>query len=172
MRGDAISIALQGVYREKKISKNKQKHGIVVIDLGDNIPKEKITKIFYEISNQMEIDLKKAKRKMIFETHEIEVEYAKKIFEPLGFDIYCLGMPNEEKKHLMKQIINNDDENDWTKRVGGMMLELTCEHIINKSEKNKEECQKYNIEFFDTSGNRKKKVDEITKIIEAKSIKE
>ena len=63
MRGDAISIALQGVYREKKISQNKQKHGIVVIDLGDNIPKEKITKIFYEISNQMEIDLKKSQKK-------------------------------------------------------------------------------------------------------------
>ena len=38
---------------------------------------------------------------MIFETHEISIEEAKKKFEPLGFDIYCLGMPKENTENLM-----------------------------------------------------------------------
>ncbi len=151
----------------------KQKNGILEIDPKEiNLSNEVITKVFYEMVDQMEIDLRKANRKMIFETHEISIENAKKQFEPLGFDIYCMGMPNENVEHLMKQIRINDDNNDWTRGIGSVRLELICNHIINKSKENAEECKKYNVDFFDTSGNRKEKIERIIKIIEEESIKE
>ena len=83
-----------------------------------------------------------------------------------------MGMPNENVEHLMKQIRINDDNNDWTRGIGSVRLELICNHIINKSKENAEECKKYNVDFFDTSGNRKEKIERIIKIIEEESIKE
>lgn len=172
MRGDIFSLALGILYRRKKFSQMKPKNGILELDPKEiNLPNEVITKVFYEMVDQMKIDLRKAKRKMIFETHEISIENAKKQFEPLGFDIYCMGMPNENVEHLMKQIRKNDDNNDWTRGIGSVRLELICNHIINQSKKNAEECKKYNIKFFDTSGKREEKIDKIIKIIEEKSIK-
>ena len=149
----------------------KPKNGILKLDTKEiNLPNEVITEVFYEMLDQMEIDLKKANRKMIFETHEISIENAKKQFEPLGFDIYCMGMPNENVDNLMKQIRKNDDDNDWTRKIGSVRLELICNYIINYSKENEEECKKYNVDFFDTSGNREEKIKEIIKTIEEKSI--
>ena len=149
----------------------KPKNGILKLDTKEiNLPNEVITEVFYEMLDQMEIDLKKANRKMIFETHEISIENAKKQFEPLGFDIYCMGMPNENVDSLMKQIRKNDDDNDWTRKIGSVRLELICNYIINYSKENEEECKKYNVDFFDTSGNREEKIEEIIKTIEEKSI--
>ncbi len=149
----------------------KPKNGILKLDTKEiNLPNEVITEVFYEMLDQMEIDLKKANRKMIFETHEISIENAKKQFEPLGFDIYCMGMPNENVDNLMKQIRKNDDDNDWTRKIGSVRLELICNYIINYSKENEEECKKYNVDFFDTSGNREEKIEEIIKTIEEKSI--
>ena len=149
----------------------KPKNGILKLDTKEiNLPNEVITEVFYEILDQLEIDLKKANRKMIFETHEISIENAKKQFEPLGFDIYCMGMPNENVDNLMKQIRKNDDDNDWTRKIGSVRLELICNYIINYSKENEEECKKYNVDFFDTSGNREEKIEEIIKTIEEKSI--
>lgn len=149
----------------------KPKNRILKLDTKEiNLPNEVITEVFYEMLDQMEIDLKKANRKMIFETHEISIENAKKQFEPLGFDIYCMGMPNENVDNLMKQIRKNDDDNDWTRKIGSVRLELICNYIINYSKENEEECKKYNVDFFDTSGNREEKIEEIIKTIEEKSI--
>lgn len=149
----------------------KPKNGILKLDTKEiNLPNEVITEVFYEMLDQMEIDLKKANRKMIFETHEISIENAKKQFEPLGFDIYCMGMPNENVDNLMKQIRKNDDDNEWTRKIGSVRLELICNYIINYSKENEEECKKYNVDFFDTSGNREEKIEEIIKTIEEKSI--
>ena len=149
----------------------KPKNGILKLDTKEiNLSNEVITEVFYEMLDQMEIDLKKANRKMIFETHEISIENAKKQFEPLGFDIYCMGMPNENVDNLMKQIRKNDDDNDWTRKIGSVRLELICNYIINYSKENEEECKKYNVDFFDTSGNREEKIEEIIKTIEEKSI--
>lgn len=149
----------------------KPKNGILKLDTKEiNLPNEVITEVFYEMLDQMEIDLKKANRKMIFETHEISIENAKKQFEPLGFDIYCMEMPNENVDNLMKQIRKNDDDNDWTRKIGSVRLELICNYIINYSKENEEECKKYNVDFFDTSGNREEKIEEIIKTIEEKSI--
>lgn len=149
----------------------KPKNGILKLDTKEiNLPNEVITEVFYEMLDQMEIDLKKANRKMIFETHEISIENAKKQFEPLGFDIYCMGMPNENVDNLMKQIRKNDDDNDWTRKIGSVRLELICNYIINYSKENEEECKKYNVDFFDTSGNREEKIEGIIKTIEEKNI--
>lgn len=149
----------------------KPKNGVFEINPKEiNLPKEIITNVFYEMADQMKIDLRKANRKMIFETHEISIEEAKKKFEPLGFDIYCLGMPKENTENLMKQIRKNDDSNDWTQRMGSVRLKFICNHIIYQSKENEEECKKYNVDFFDTSGNREEKINEIIKIIEEKSI--
>ena len=37
--------------------------------------------------------------------------------------------------------------------------------IIDESKRNKEQCQKYDIPFFDTSGNRYEKLEKINNII-------
>ncbi|WP_455937991.1 hypothetical protein [Gemella morbillorum] len=46
----------------------KPKNGILKLDTKEiNLPNEVITEVFYEMLDQMEIDLKKANRKMIRE---------------------------------------------------------------------------------------------------------
>ena len=133
----------------------KPKNGILKLDTKEiNLPNEVITEVFYEMLDQMEIDLKKANRKMIFETHEISIENAKKQFEPLGFDIYCMGMPNENVDNLMKQIRKNDywighfKRNRRIKKITKEVLHELVENIFVYENGQVEVTFKYKDEFM------------------------
>ena len=43
-------------------------------------------------------------------------------------------------------------------------------NVIQKSKNDRAKCERYGINFFDTSGNRGEKIDQIIKEIEVKSI--
>lgn len=158
--------------RKKVMSEAKSNNGVYEINIEQTlVPERVITMLMSDIADEMNIDLRKAKRKMIFETHEISVEDANKYFIPKGFYVYCLGMPNETKESLIKAIKLNDDKDDWTANVGTFMLEMTCNQIICRSKEMQKECRKYGIKFFDTSGNRKEKINKIIEQIETISVK-
>lgn len=117
----------------------------------------------------MKIDLQKTKKSILIDTHSIEIEDAVKNFSSTC-DIYCLGMPNESIENLKEAIIKNDTEDDWTTCVPYFMLDMICNQIITRSKKMQEQCEKYNIKFFDTSGNRAEKIKEVIKQIEENTI--
>ena len=81
------------------------------------------------------------------------------------FDIYCLGMPNEKPYKLFKIIREKETKDDWTNLFGDNLVYNGCHMIIDESKRNKEQCQKYDIPFFDTSGNRYEKLEKINNII-------
>ena len=103
------------------------------------------------------------------DTMDLTVEEACKNFKQ-DCDIYCFGMPNENPQNLAKIIRSKETDNDWTCLLESHRLEIMCEYIINYSKELFEECQKNNIIFFDTSGDRENKLKQAIKVIEEKSI--
>ena len=127
---------------------------------------DKVKEFIFTVCEEIQFDLKPLNKKIILDTFELDVKDAKEIFKE-NFDIYCLGMPNQTVPKLMQDIRKNDTAFDWTSRIGQFRLETVCNNIIEKSKSLQEECKKYNVTFFDTSGNRKEKlkfaIEEITK---------
>ena len=133
------------------------------------ISEEDINELMYNVVKQIEIETERTNQKIILETNDISVESAIEYFKT-DFDIYCLGMPNETVESLEYQIRNNDEENDWTNYLGDERLKTICSDVIQKSKNDRAKCERYGINFFDTSGNRGEKIDQIIKEIEVKSI--
>ena len=125
--------------------------------------------LMYNIVKQMEIETERTNQKIILETNDISVEKAIEYFKS-DFDIYCIGMPNETVESLAYQIRENDEENDWTNYIGDERLKTICNDVIKNSKNDRAKCERYGINFFDTSGNRNEKIDQIVKEIELKSI--
>ena len=140
------------------------------INLSDIVLEGKQKILYYKtLFDETKIDLNPIGRKIIMDTMDLSVKEA---YENFGkdCDIYCFGMPNENSKNLLEIIRLKETSNDWTSFCGNYRLEMMCKHIINYSKKLQEECQKYNIIFFDTSGDREKKLIQAIKVIEEKSI--
>lgn len=166
IRGDALIIPLQSAISRRTKEGNKNR----IEDLALlNLSSEEIAIYFRDIYEELKIDLKSLGRSIIIDTYSLTVEDAIKYFSS-DCDIYCLGMPNETTKNLKQMIKINDTRNDWTYYIGDIMLDLACNRIIRNSKTMKEQCERYNIKFFDTSGNREEKVAMIIKDIEKNTI--
>lgn len=170
IRGDALIIPLQSAIGRSKRTKEKNNDKIYIEDLALlNLSSKEIAIYFRDIYEELKIDLKSLGRSIIIDTYSLTVEDAVKYFSS-DCDIYCLGMPNETTKNLKQMIKNNDTRNDWSYYIGDIMLDLACNRIIKNSKTMKEQCEKYNIKFFDTSGNREEKIEMIIKDIEKNTI--
>lgn len=130
---------------------------------------EQIADYFNSVYRELKIDLNPLGKSIIIDTHELDVEDAIKYFNS-DCDIYCLGMPNETPENVKRKIRENDTEDDWTYHTGDIILDMACNQIVEHSKELQEQCKKYNIKFFDTSGNRKEKIKEIVKQIEENTI--
>ena len=75
-------------------------------------------------------------------------------------------MPNETPENLKLKIRENDTRNDWTYYTSNMIMDVTCRNIIENSKYMQEECEKYHVKFWDTSGDRKHKLKAIIEEIE------
>lgn len=128
-----------------------------------------IAQYFNSIYTEFKFDLKSLEKSIIIDTHSLNIKDAIEYFGS-DCDIYCLGMPNESPENLKLMIRANDTQNDWTYYTGNYMLDLACKQIVERSKELQLECKKYNIKFFDTSGNRKDKLKEIIQEIEKNTI--
>lgn len=162
LRGDPSIISMRDV--------NMRKCREHIIDLSKISPTKKEIIIFLKsLYEQLKIDLAPIGRKIIMDTHSLEVADAVKHFSS-DCDIYCLGMPNESTKNLERVLIETGSKHDWTSHIGYYRLEIVCNSIIQQSKKMKLECEKYNIRFFDMSGNRAEKIKEAIEEIKKNSI--
>lgn len=165
LRGDTLVISLFTYNAENyKLPEN----GVIYLDELKLNSKQKVCLIksyFY----CLKIDLMKTNKKIIVDTHDLDVFDVLKNFDS-NCDIYCLGMPNETTESLFEKIRNNDKSGDWSKYISNDTLKIQCEDIIKESKKLFKQCQELDIPFFDTSGDREEKIMKAMKVIEEKSI--
>lgn len=80
--------------------------------------------------------------------------------------IVCLGLGNVTDVDIFNNVRKYDDEDDWTYDVEDSKLKAWCKHWMDLNNKLKEQCSLYGIRYFDTTGNRKEKLNEVIKYIE------
>lgn len=80
--------------------------------------------------------------------------------------IYYLAPVDITPEELFLNIRDNDSENDWTYKLSDAELMNNVKNIISKGKMIKDECEKYNIQFIDTSHNRKQTLNKILEDIE------
>lgn len=171
LRGDPAMIAVSELMKYNVYNNaNIDEGDIVALNVSDIYLDNEQKMVFYKsFYSQIKIDLTQINKNIIMETMDIEPKEAVENFSE-SCDIYCFGMPNEDPENLAKIFCTKDKPYDWTYYSGKIGLKIICNSIINYSKELFEECQKYNIKFFDTSGNRENKLKEAIKIIEEKSI--
>lgn len=164
VRGDGLCVALWGIEKEEVEEKDGVAHITKYIT-----PREKKVNFLSEVYREWNIDLGYLNKRLIMDTHLLKVEDVIQNFDSMC-DIYCLGMPDEDPEELYNKIRENDGPFDWTSRLGYFSLSKVCNFIIEKSKELKEDCERFNVNFFDTSGNRKEKLKEVINVIETNSI--
>ena len=151
------------------IEKTAVKEDPNAVELHFLLTQDKVRQFLFNLCQEIQFDLKPLNKKVILDTVQLDVKEAKENLED-DFDIYCLGMPNENVQNLMINIRKNDTLFDWTNQIGRFRLERVCYDIIERSKILQKECEKYNITFFDTSGNRQEKLKLAIEEIKKKSI--
>jgi len=64
-----------------------------------------------------------------------------------------LGFPNTKLEDKFKEVREYKDDYDWTEKLEDKELKSSIENTIKRSKYYKEECQKYDIKFIDTTKN-------------------
>ena len=165
LRVDSAVIALNALNLKKYMfSKNE------ILNLSNiKTTHEDIIYFLKNYFNQLKLDLSKTNKKLIIDTHELDVIDVIKNFKS-DCDIYCLGMPNQSIKNLLRKIRKTESKLDWSYYVSNDMMKINCDEIICKSKMLHKECKELGFYFFDMSGNRKDKIMNAIKIIEKNSI--
>lgn len=106
-------------------------------------------------------------------SNKYDTEYIKVIdtvdFEPKDSNLFensimiCLGYPNITPKEVVSNWRKYDTDLDWTKRKTNEELIEIAENEIKKSKQLKDECQKHNVKFVDTSFNRNEILKQLLK---------
>ena len=84
--------------------------------------------------------------------------------------IYFLAQVNITPEQLFNNIRNNDTKQDWTFKRSDDELMKICKKLISNGLRIKNECEKYNIKFVDTSHNREEILNDILNDIALKNI--
>lgn len=92
-------------------------------------------------------------------------DYVKNINKELS-QVYFFGCADLTPKENFERIRQNDTIEDYTYYVSDEDLMGRCEIFYNLSKYLKQECQKYNLPFIDTSYNRNEKIEELVNKIE------
>lgn len=80
--------------------------------------------------------------------------------------IYALGRCRETAEEMRETILKYDTKYDWTFDMPKEELLEYCQKQITKSKELKEDCEKNDIKFYDTSFNREKVLNEVMEDIE------
>lgn len=153
--------------RERKKNANKDYE---VIDMGKIAVKdEELGDYIYQIYKQTSMDIENTDRSVIIEAGFLPIKDAVEIFQD-EFDIYCVGMDTISADELHETILDLNIENDWVLQNGYVFRQMICENIVGMSKKVKEECSIYDLPYYEMSGNRKEKIENLFKDIESNSI--
>ena len=104
-----------------------------------------------------------------------DVDYIKVVdtvdFEPKDCNSFensitiCFGYPNVSKEELLKKWRKYDTDLDWTKNKSDELLLNFAKKEIENSKYLKQECEKYDIKFVDTSHNRNAVLNELLEYV-------
>lgn len=156
IRVDAIRGAFKTIYPELNIAPgiamNNEKFQLFLQEYLDrNTEKEERNKYGY-----------------VMEGCETSVEDCNKLYNNGSNIIYYLGTIDVSPKEFFDNIRKNDGNKDWTYDLTDEELMQEVNNIISRSKNNKQQCEKYNIPFRDTSCDRKEKLNCILMEIEEK----
>lgn len=90
----------------------------------------------------------------IIEGCEMTVQTCKEIYENENNLIYALGRCDNTTRVMAEDMLKCDTKFDWSYNMKKEELYQYCEKQIEKSKLLKEECNTFNIKFYDTSFNR------------------
>ncbi len=80
--------------------------------------------------------------------------------------VVCLGLGNITAEQIYLNVRKYDKEDDWTYNENDSDLKKWCSHWKSLNDKLKDQCPLYGIKYFDTTGNRQEKLNEVLKYIE------
>jgi 2-phosphoglycerate kinase len=79
-----------------------------------------------------------------------------------------LGYSNLTTKEKLKATKEHERDNDWTKNYSMKEFKNFIKNSINKSKKEKKECEKYNIKYFDIDQNFDESINKVIKYLFSK----
>lgn len=164
IRTDAIEITVcQAILKDRLHESLKTESNVLVYPTLDEDFKMELYHRFY---TEIKTELKNQEKLIIIDAYNLSFSLLEKTFGN-EVEIYCLGVPNLTDCEFINYIRLNDTIDDWTNYIGNNSLKFFCNRIINESKEAKKELEKFQkIKFFDTSGNRREKLEKIFKDIE------
>lgn len=118
----------------------------------------------------LEILLRKQQRdskySVVLESTDIKPKDIVSTFNVDDNIVVCLGVTSINYIEFCDYILKNDTDNDWTRKCTKEEILNYCKEYISNSKLNEEECNRFNIKFFDMSFNRNQKINEIISYIE------
>lgn len=98
---------------------------------------------------------------IIFETGQLEPKYLSELLKNESVYCICLGHGDLDEHQIKELCRKHDTETDWTSKMNDEQLEINCKKWTGKNKILKDQCKKYNIEYFDTSNNRREVLENI-----------
>lgn len=90
----------------------------------------------------------------ILDTGQLEPKYAKELINMGNVYCICLGHGELDKQGIMNLCREHDTPKDWTYRIPDEQLEANAKKWEEKNKLMRTECQKYGIEYINTSQDR------------------
>ena len=152
IRTDLLRLAFRDtIYKDKDISLSEVKSNPDYINYVLN---------YYKYANMYDVDYMK-----VVDTVDFEPKDCSNFENSIAI---CFGYPNITKEEVVGNWRKYDTELDWTKYKSDEKLLSYAEYEIKNSQVLKEECEKYNIKFVDTSYNREKVLYELLEYVTEK----
>ena len=164
IRGDCLeSIVHHSILEDRLYETLKTEDNIASYPVLSN---EQIIKTYRRMYEQILVDLRDKEKLIILDAHTHAFDLLEKEFGEDTY-IYCMAMPEISIEQFVNYLRLHDTPKDWSSKVSDTMLKKFCRAIISESKAIQEKVVNFpNVKFFDTSGNRKEKLEAIFKDIE------
>lgn len=145
IRTDLLRLAFRDIiYKDKNVS---------LLEVKSNPDYINYVLSYYKYANMYDVDYMK-----VVDTVDFDPKDCSKFENSIAI---CFGYPNITKEEVVANWRKYDTELDWTKYKSDEKLLCYAASEIQNSQTLKEECEKYNIKFVDTSYNREKVFNEL-----------
>ena len=115
----------------------------------------------YEVLNCCDMDRKYGGIRVCINGFQLKPETISKFRKVDNMIVVYLGMSDVTPEQLFDNIKRMQKKGDWTMDKNDTSLLEICKQIVNTSKEIKQECEKYNYLYFDTSVNREQVLQSI-----------
>lgn len=103
--------------------------------------------------------------KLVVEGYHMHPKTAKRLIDDNEFETVVLGCPGLTPEQALANIRKYDDETCWTQSMSDDFILNHAKNHISQAKDLQLECEKLGINFYDTSSNRTKVLNEILETI-------